>query len=384
MTLEKKLDSADDITQSATGDAYLLTPGPLTTSLTVKESMLHDYGSRDGSFIELTADVCNRLLKIADAEDHHVCVPMQGSGTFAVEAMLATLVPPQGKLLNLVNGAYGQRISEICRYLNRDFLVQESAEDVAVDVEELNNTLSADKSITHVSVIYCETTSGILNPLEQIAKVVAEHGRALLIDAMSTFGALPLSANKTPFTAMAASSNKCLQGVPGMGFCIIEKDTLASSEGNAHSLSLDLYKQAQGLKTSGQWRFTPPVHCMLALAQALKELEAEGGIASRERRYRENHKILREGMQALGFNTLLAEELQAPIILTFLKPDNPAFEFQQFYSRLNARGFVIYPGKITHAETFRIGCIGDIGSNEMEGVLLAIKSTLSEMGIDKF
>lgn len=374
--------ASSDIAKSPTGDPYLLTPGPLTTSKSVKQAMLHDYGSRDVDFMELNRHVCEQLLGIAHAGDSHVCVPLQGSGTFAVEAMLATLIPPRGKLLNLVNGAYGHRISEICRYINRECLVQESPENIPVDPARLDKTLLANDAITHVSAIYCETTAGILNPLAEIAEVVARHGRALVIDAMSAFGALPLSAKDITFEALVASSNKCLQGVPGMAFSLIRKKALQQCEGNAHSLSLDLYSQAQGMNKNGQWRFTPPVHCLLALAQALDELQEEGGVTGRGRRYSENCRLLREGMRTLGFETLLPDELQAPIIVTFLMPSHPQFEFQQFYNRLHGKGYIIYPGKITHANTFRIGCIGDLGAEQMHGILGAIKATVEEMGVD--
>jgi 2-aminoethylphosphonate-pyruvate transaminase len=375
--------ASDNVAQSPTGDAYLLTPGPLTTSLTVKQAMLHDYGSRDVNFIDLNRRVCEQLLDIADAREGYACVPVQGSGTFAVEAMLATMLPPQGKLLNLVNGAYGHRISEICRYLGRQCLVHESGEELPLDPDVVEEALAAGTDITHVSVVYCETTSGILNPLAQIAEVVARHGRALLIDAMSAFGALPLSAKDISFDALAASSSKCLQGVPGMGFCLIREDALAQTAGNAHSLSLDLYQQAQTMSKVGQWRFTPPVHCLLALAQALEELDEEGGVAARGRRYNDNCQILKKGMRALGFTTLLPDELQAPIIVTFHMPAHPEFEFQQFYDRLSMKGYIIYPGKITRADTFRIGCIGDLGAEQMQCFIAAVKQTLGEMGIEK-
>lgn len=382
MAADEELRKASkEIAQSPAGDAFLLTPGPLTTSATVKQAMLHDYGSRDDNFIEINRQVCEQLLDIADARDAYACIPLQGSGTFAVEAMIATMLPRQGKLLNLVNGAYGHRISDICRYLGRECMVQECAEDLPVDPLLLDKTLSADAGISHVSVIYCETTSGILNPIVEIAEVVARHGRALLIDAMSSFGALPLSAKNISFDGLAASSNKCLQGVPGMSFCLMRKDALARCQANAHSLSLDLYQQAQAMDKNGQWRFTPPVQCLLALAQALTELDEEGGVSARGRRYSNNCQILRQGMRAMGFETLLPDELQAPIIVTFHKPNHPAFEFRQFYDRLREKGFVIYPGKITHADTFRIGCIGDIGVDEMNGALGAINTTLKEMGI---
>jgi len=368
--------------QSPTGDAYLLTPGPLTTSITVKQAMLHDYGSRDAGFVELNQIVCEKLLAIIDANADFECVPVQGSGTFAVEAMLATLIPARGILLNLVNGAYGHRISEICGYLGRECRVLEFPEDKPVEVQELDKILADDSSISHVSIIHCETTSGVVNPLIEISKVVAKHKRALLIDAMSSFGGMQLSLKDISFTALTASSNKCLQGVPGMGFCIVDKKALNESENNAHSLSLDLYQQAQALNMNGQWRFTPPVHCILALAQALKELEQEGGVVAREQRYRNNCDIIRTGMREFGFETLLVDEVQAPIIITFLIPENPAFLFQKFYDLLSVKGYLIYPGKITNANTFRIGCIGALAEAEMRGFLSAVKDTLEKMDIN--
>ncbi|NKB36808.1 MAG: 2-aminoethylphosphonate--pyruvate transaminase [Gammaproteobacteria bacterium] len=377
---DKSSDNKDAVSYSK-DDPYLLTPGPLTTSSSVKKAMLHDYGSRDERFIELNGRICARLLEIAHAGETHVCVPLQGSGTFAVEAMLATMIPVEGKLLNLVNGAYGHRISEICDYLGREYLVHESAENVAIDLASLEKTLVDDKHITHVSIVYCETTSGILNPLEEIAEIVYKHGRALLVDAMSAFGALPVDARKLHFSALAASSNKCLQGVPGMGFCLINSHTLEQCKGNAKSLSLDLYEQALAFRKNGQWRFTPPVHCMLALSQALLELQEEGGVEGRLERYQENCNVLKEGMRALGFRTYLADELQAPIIVTFITPSDNRFSFELFYRLIAEKGFLIYPGKITKADTFRIGCIGDLDADLMRAAIQAIEASLSELGI---
>lgn len=362
-------------------DPLLLTPGPLTTSATVKQAMLHDYGSRDIRFIELNQRICAGLLSLCDASETHLCIPLQGSGSFAVEAMIANQVPGEGKLLNLVNGAYGHRISEICSYLGRRVSVLETGEDRPVDVAGLDQTLAADEEITHVAIVYCETTSGILNPVADIAQVVATHERSLLIDAMSAFGALPLSAAEVPFAALAASANKCLESVPGMGFVIAAREAFPATEGNAHSTSLDLYRQWRSLNDNGQWRFTPPVHCLLALDQALVELEEEGGIAGRRRRYEENCRVLVEGMRELGFATLLPDELQAPIIVTFLMPGNDKFSFPDFYRRLNDRGYVIYPGKLTGTDSFRIGCIGHFGADEMQAAVAAVKQVLQTMGI---
>ena len=362
-------------------DPWLLTPGPLTTSATVKAAMLHDWGSRDRTFIAINKHMRERLVDLAGGMGSHVCVPLQGSGTFAVEAMLGTFVPPKGRLLILVNGSYGKRMTRICEYYRRDFKILEWAEDRPVDPAAVAKAVAEDPVISHVAVIHCETTSGILNPLAEIAAVVAKAGRGLLIDAMSAFGAIPIDAREISFDALAASSNKCLEGVPGLGFVICRKEALAATKGHSPSLSLDLFDQWQAMERTSQWRFTPPIHCIVAFDQALKEHEAEGGIAGRGRRYRENCRILVEGMRRLGFETLLPDRLQAPIIVTFHMPADPKFQFEIFYDSLRERGFVIYPGKLTVADSFRIGCIGRIGAPEMQAALAAVGAVMGEMGV---
>ena len=369
------------IAKSPTGDPYLLTPGPLTTSPTVKQAMLHDYGSRDSYFIDLNQRVLSRLVAMVNGEDSHVAVPLQGSGTFVVEAMIGNFVPADGKVLICVNGAYGHRIVKMCEYYERNFLVQECAEDVPVNSEELDRTLASDPGITHVVVVFCETTSGILNPLDEIAAVVEKRGAGLLIDAMSAFGALPVDSKQISFDAIVASSNKCLEGAPGMGFCIARKEALQATVGNSPSLSLDLYDQWTAMEKTRQWRFTPPTHVLLAFDQALNEFEEEGGVEGRGGRYRDNCRILVDGMRELGFRTLLPDHLQAPIIITFHMPQNPEFVFSEFYDYLREQGYVIYPGKLTVAESFRIGCIGRLDESHMTGALSAIANTLENFGI---
>ena len=373
----------DGAARSPSGDPYLLTPGPLTTSLSVKQAMLHDFGSRDAAFIELNARVLERLVDIVDGRGSHVCVPLQGSGTFAVEAMIGNFVPADGKLLILVNGAYGQRIARICDYYGRAYRVQESAENVPVDTAELDAALDADAEISHVAVVHCETTSGILNPVAEVARIVSRHGRRLLIDSMSAFGALPLSAHEVEFDAVVASSNKCLEGAPGMGFCVAREGALAATEGNSPSLVLDLYDQWRAMQKNRQWRFTPPTHVLLAFDQALTEFEAEGGVAGRGGRYRENCDLLVGGMREMGFRTLLPDDLQAPIIVTFHMPTNPDFDFGAFYDGLKDRGYVIYPGKLTVADSFRMGCIGRLDGEQIRGALGAVAEMLEVFGIER-
>ena len=360
---------------------YLLTPGPLTTSESVKEAMLRDWGSRDEAFIAMNHDMRARLVALVGGEESHVCVPLQGSGTFTVEAVIGTLVPRDGKLLVLVNGAYGTRMVEMARVMGRAVEAIEWREDERVDPQVVDARLTSDDSITHVAVVHCETTSGILNPIETVAEVVAAHNRPLIIDSMSAFGALPLDARRVPFAAAAASSNKCLEGVPGMGFALIRRSLLEQCKGNAHSLSLDLFAQWQGFEKNGQWRFTPPTHVVAAFLQALDEHTAEGGVAGRGARYAHNHEVLVDGMEALGFACLLPREIQAPIIVTFHMPADPKFDFGSFYDRLSDKGYLIYPGKLTVADSFRVGCIGRLGEPEMRGALEAIESVLEDMGV---
>jgi 2-aminoethylphosphonate-pyruvate transaminase len=363
------------------GSPYLLTPGPLTTSATVKEAMLRDWGSRDKTFIAMNKEVRERLVALACAEQSHVCVPLQGSGTFVIEATLGTLVPRDGKLLVLVNGAYGRRMVDMARVMGRAVDVVEWREDQVVEPGAVDGRLAGDPSITHVAVVHCETTSGILNPIGAIANVVAARGRPLVIDSMSAFGALALDARQVPFAAVVASANKCLEGVPGMGFSLVRRDVLDQCQGNAHSLSLDLFAQWRGFENNGQWRYTPPTHVVAALLEALDEHAAEGGVAGRGARYSRNHQILVEGMEALGFRCLLPKEVQAPIIVTFHMPADPHFKFLDFYDRLSAKGFLIYPGKLTVADSFRIGCIGRIGEVEMRSALQAVQAVLEDMGV---
>jgi 2-aminoethylphosphonate-pyruvate transaminase len=366
---------------SETGDPLLLTPGPLTTSKSVKEVMVHDWGSRDATFIGINKAVLDELPRIIHGEDRYVTVPMQGSGTFAVEAMLTTFVPRSGKVLVLINGAYGHRAKRILEIAGRKTVVHESAEDTPPDLAAVERILKRSKSITHVFMVHCETTSGIRNPVGEVAALVAKHGRRLLIDSMSAFGALALDSREVPFDAVAASSNKCIEGVPGLGFVLCRKEALGETKGNATTLVLDLFDQHQNFEKTGQYRFTPPIHVIVAFHQALQEFWSEGGVAGRGGRYAENGRILIEGMRALGFETLLPEKLQAPIIVTFHMPKHPNFVFQRFYDALKDRGYVIYPGKLTVADSFRIGCIGRLSAKHMRGALTAVREALDEMQV---
>lgn len=362
-------------------EPLLLTPGPLTTARSTREAMLRDWGSRDAQFAAMNQRVLARLVELAGGDGRYAAVLLQGSGTFAVEAMIGTFIPRAGKLLVLINGAYGRRMAQICRVIGRDFATIETPEDTPPDPNAVAAALAADSAITHVAAVYCETTSGILNPVPEIARLVAASGRRFLVDAMSAFGALPCDAREFAFDALASSCNKCLEGVPGAAFVICRRAALEGAAGNAHSLALDLHDQWSFMEKTGQWRFTPPTHVIAAFDRALAEHAAEGGTDGRGARYRRNCRVLVEGMRAMGFRTLLPDRLQAPIIVTWLTPADPRFDFDVFYDALRRRGYLIYPGKLTVADSFRIGCIGRLTEADMRGALAAIRTTLDELGV---
>ncbi len=364
-----------------TNEPWLLTPGPLTTSKTTKDAMLRDWGSRDMAFLNTNRRIRSILLDLVNAADSHECVPVQGSGTFAVEAALGTLIKNTDKTLVLVNGAYGKRIARILEILGLNFTVQETPENQPNDVDALAGQLHSDPAISHVVAVHCETTSGLLNPIAEIADAVAKAGRKLIIDGMSAFGALPIDARDTQFEALIASSNKCLEGIPGLGFALIEKTALANAKGTSRSLCLDLFDQWQTMESNAQWRFTPPTHVIAALDSALSQLIAEGGPAGRLDRYKNNCRRLVNGMRALGFATLLPDTLQAPIIITFKMPTAKNFIFSNFYDHLKDQGYVIYPGKLTIIDSFRMGCIGHLTESQMSGALSAVEVALQRLGV---
>jgi len=369
---------------------YLLTPGPLTTSSLTKEAMQMDVGSWDSDFRKITKEIREKLVEILLETstktdileaDPYIAVPMQGSGTFSVEAMLGSFVPKNGKALVLSNGAYGKRCFESLKYFGRPSKMMDMGDFLPPDPNLVQKALQKDPSISHVVVIHCETSSGILNPIDKISQVVDKEGRSLLIDSMSAFGAIPIDAGKIKFDAIVSSANKCIEGVPGFGFVLSKKSILESSEGQSHSLSLDLYSQWKYMESSGQWRFTPPTHSVLAFLSALNQHKLEGGVLGRLARYEKNKDILISGMHNLGFETLLSKKWLSPIIVAFLCPADQNFIFEKFYNLMKDEGFIIYPGKLTIVDTFRIGCIGQVNENTMKEVVSAVERSLKKMNV---
>ena len=364
-------------------DPLLFTPGPLTTSLTVKLAMLHDAGSWHSDFNELVASVRERLLALAGVsrEMGWEVVPLQGSGTFGVEAVFQTCVPPYGKVVVLANGAYGERIAQMLRHARIAHIVLRTAEDTPNDPEALATCLANDAAVTHVVCVHCETTTGILNPIEDLGGVAKLHGKNFIVDAMSSFGGMPIDFEACGIDFLVSSANKCIEGVPGFSFVFARRELLLVSEGWARSLSLDLLAQLKAFEKNGQFRYTPPTHVILAFDQALHELEAEGGVAARAARYRRNHETLMEGMTTMGFRSYLEPEVQSHIITSFHYPEDSHFDFAEFYNRIAERGFILYPGKISQCDTFRIGNIGGLTAADMKQVILAIGEVVAELGV---
>jgi len=362
-------------------DKILLTPGPLTTSLRTKLAMLRDWGSWDADFNAVTARLRSSLLGIVHGANSHVVVPLQGSGTFSVEAAVATVVPRSGHVLVLDNGAYCKRATRLTTMMGRTCSVLTFDEAQPVSASVLADKLQADPSVTHVVLIHCETGAGVLNPLQAVADVCEQYGKGLIVDAMSSFGALEIDARKTRFDALVAASGKCLEGVPGMGFVFIRKAVLDACAGNSLSLAMDLHDQYIYMEKTTQWRFTPPTHVVVALAEAVLQFEEEGGQPARLARYTANYEALVHGMAALGFKPFLDPSVQAPIIVTFHAPEHPNYQFKTFYEAAKRLGFLLYPGKLTTVETFRVGCIGAIGPNEMRQAVQAVQVALQEMGL---
>jgi 2-aminoethylphosphonate-pyruvate transaminase len=356
----------------------LLTPGPLSTTKTVKGAMLRDWCTWDDDYKSLVQEVRTKLIRlVTDKIDKYTAVFMQGSGTFSVESIIGTALPEDGKLLVLPNGAYGDRIVQIAKTLKISCVFNDSGELEPPDLEKLEATLKEDRAITHVAVVHSETTTGMLNPIEKIGKIVKKYGKIFIVDAMSSFGGVPIDIEALDVDFIVSSANKCIQGVPGFGFIIAKKESLLKCKGQARSLSLDLYDQWNVMENDkGKWRYTSPTHVVRAFHQAMNELEEEGGIAKRTERYRANHRALVDGMRRLGFRTLLPDDYQGHFITSFYSPESEKYNFKTFYDLLKKRGFVIYPGKVSKASAFRIGNIGDVYPSDMERLVKAIEASM--------
>ena len=360
-------------------DYLLLTPGPLSTTATVRAAMLQDSCTWDADYnLGVVEPIRRELVRLAtgpEYESDYSAVLLQGSGSYVVESVLGSAIGADECLLIINNGAYGARMGEMARCLGLRHHELDCGETTRPEPAAIDAMLVRHPEITHLAMVHCETTTGMLNPLEEVAELCQRRGIRLIVDAMSSFGGIPIDMGRLGIEFLISSANKCIQGVPGFGFVIARRAALMACAGRARSVSLDLHAQWQTMEQQGgKWRFTSPTHTVLAFAQALRELDEEGGIAARHQRYSENQRTLVDGMAALGFAPLLPEEWQSPIITAFYSPAHPDYRFADFYQRLKAQGFVIYPGKVSQADCFRIGNIGDVTPARVRALLAAMAS----------
>ena len=348
----------------------LLTPGPLTTTETVKQEMLFDHCTWDDDYKQITLKIIDELLTLAHVDKkEYTAVLMQGSGTFGVESVITSVIGPTDCLLICANGAYGKRMAEIAEYAQINYILYLQDFDKMPQAQKVEALLKENPQITHVAIVHSETTSGILNDIASVAKVVKAYNKTFIVDAMSSFGGVDINVGELKIDFLISSANKCIQGVPGFSFIICNREKLIASKGKARSLSLDLYAQWELMIKDGKWRFTSPTHVVLAFAKAIEELKAEGGIIARNQRYSENNKLLVEGLARLGIKPYVEATYQGPIITTFYYPTDVEFNFNEMYQFIKDRGYAIYPGKVTDAQTFRIGTIGEIYPEDITKVV---------------
>lgn len=362
-------------------DKALFTPGPLTTSMTVKQAMLRDLGSRDTDFIEIVKKIRLKLVELCADPEEYTAILIPGSGTYGIEATLTSVIPSDGKLLLIINGAYGTRMLKIAETYKIQSVKFSTIENTQPSAQMIDMLLNEEPSITHIAVVHCETTTGIINPIEEYGKIARKHHCVYIVDAMSSFGAYPIDMKECGIDFLISSSNKCIEGTPGFSFVLANKNTLKGTSGFARTMSLDLFAQWEGLESNGQFRFTPPTHSILAFYQALIELDLEGGVAGRQERYKTNYQIAITEMMKMGFKPYIEEKSRGYIITSFYYPTHPNFIFADFYQLLHDKGFVIYPGKLSHADCFRLGHIGRISSEDVRALMLAISETLKELNI---
>ncbi|MCL1829890.1 MAG: 2-aminoethylphosphonate--pyruvate transaminase, partial [Oscillospiraceae bacterium] len=359
----------------------LLTPGPLTTRYSVKHAMLTDHCTWDDEYKAITASIANDLTKIAvgDESSEYVTILLQGSGSYAVEAMINCLNDKDDRILFLVNGEYGRRMVRMADNAGCSYELLNFEDTEAIDCKIVDNTLRNNPGINSVIFVHCETTTGIINPLKDIARLAKSYGKKVFVDAMSSFGAYEIDMKAFRIDGLASSANKCLEGLPGLSFVIVDRQIIEQSKGKATSLCLDLYEQYRSLyEEGGKFRFTSPTNILLALRQAIDEYMKEGGLPARRARYIKNHTTLVEELRKLDISPLIAADIQSYIITTFELKD---IEFTSFYEMLKNNGFIIYPGKLTTVPTFRIGNIGDVYPSDMKRLAEVIGDYLSSFAI---
>ncbi|MCQ3022145.1 2-aminoethylphosphonate--pyruvate transaminase [Pseudomonas savastanoi] len=339
---------------------YLMTPGPLSLTDDVKAQMQFDMGSREQAFKNITALMRERILDLIDGCGSHSVVPVQGSGTYGIEAALTSFISSSDRPLVCINGIYGERILKILKLRGVQAVCIRAPSHEALSVIDIAAYLEQDLSITHICFVHCETTTGVLNPLEAIVNLATQRGIKTIIDAMSSFGAVDISAKRARFDVLITSSNKCIEGPPGVAFVIANLDLLRAKEHSMSSFVLDVRDQWKSLEQTGEWRSTPPTHVVQACTKALEELSLEG-VANRGQRYCSvRDEIIR--VTTPYASPLLSAEVRSPVCLALTANgiiDTPK-DFNKLYLHLVDYNLYIYSKMHAQTRSFRVGCIGAI------------------------
>lgn len=359
----------------------LLNPGPATTTDSVKRALVvADICPREEEFAAVVREVRESLVSIAGGGAEHVAVLFAGSGTAVMDAAINSVVPPKRKIAVIINGAYGQRMAAIARAYGIACVELAFPWGRRIDLATIERALRADPDIACVAVVHHETTTGILNPVERVGELCAELGRTVIVDAISSLGGRPIDLAATKIDFLLGTSNKCLQGMPGLSFAICRRSALERLKDRPkRAFYLDLYSQYAGLQGTGEFPYTPPVQVVYALRQAIAEFEREGA-AARHRRYAESYRTLKDGLKALGFRLLLETD-ESGILLTVHEPADERYDFQRMHDWFYARGFTIYPGKLTGARTFRLSVMGAIDASDVRAFLRLLGEFLATEGI---
>lgn len=361
----------------------LLTPGPATTSDTVKYAqVVPDICPREKEFGDLLLSVASDLTRFVSDGDECAAVLLGGSGTAAVECVLNSVVSDQDRVLIINNGAYGERMLHIAEVYGIPYLEFASSSTGPLDLRKLEEAIDfANEPVTHLAVVHHETTTGLLNDIKSIGRLCKARGLQMIVDAVSSFGALPIDMREMHISYLASSANKNLQGLPGVSFVIAARDRLEDIKHRPRrSFYLDLYAHYEFLVLHRQTRFTPPVQAIYALKQAIVETKAEG-VAARYERYKRSWQTLIEGLDALGLKTVVPRECQANLITTVVEPDHPSYSFEDLHDYLYERGVTIYPGKLAEINSFRIGNIGNIDAEDIKRFLALLQDFLASRGI---
>lgn len=354
----------------------LLNPGPATTTDTVKQAMIvEDICPREKDFGDLLDSIKHDLVKVVHGDPEYVAALFTASGTGGLEAAITSAVPKGKKLLVVDNGAYGARMANIAMTYNIEVITYKLPYGDYPDAQHIEKLLQKDKDISHLAIVHHETTTGMLNPVEEVCKIARQNNVEVIVDCMSSYAGIPIDIKKWDAGYLISSSNKCIQGMPGMVFVIFKKALLPELQKQKRSFYFDLYSQYSGFEKTGQMQFTPPVQVAYALRQAIDEYFAEGEM-NRWNRYQENWNTLYDGLARLGLQFLLPDEYQSKILLAIKEPEHPQYDFNAMHDFLYARGFTIYPGKGAKEATFRLSVLGDLSKNDIQAFLKELEHYL--------